>query len=663
MSRRSVTTLGLSVIAVVSTTLLPTPVADAGPDQPPVTVPDNPDGAPSPTSPAVEPSVPAPVPTLPALDDDSDPLPRGDSLIPDPGVNTDDGGVATFNYDIGYDEGSATSFGRKFFGQLTTIGWLANQVIVAVVLWFTGWAFGFDIIGPLKGPILSIADAWTANFIGPVGLNEMVWFILMSYVAFQVWRGRAMNAAGEFVVSVIALGIAMIIGANPGGYLDGAETTLTQIAGTTLAVSRGEAPTGDPDQIQLIVDPLRGELHDVLIEEPYEIINWGGPLTGACAAALPAILADGPWLAKDTPRNMMRDAGCQDEYDFNHDPTATRMASAWMSAAVSTVVLVLLMFAVLTMVMGSLFFVLRFAWLPFALLGFQLPGAARELSWGWLVGLFKSGATVAAMSFVISYLLMLISAFLTAPTLGLAERFSMILIMSGAMFLYRKQLLKGIDHFFERVRSELGSWRPGLAGRGSGGFTGSTSTGGSGATGFGVGQRSKVSMIRSGSRSWRSAGDVGVVIECSQRGEFVEPGAQLFGSVDAAAVGGNGAVVDGRWRPRLHDPLELLVGDVNLLVCHVDHCTPSVFAGAGAGSAGWEVEDELTGHCVGLWAVEVEVDGGTGGVKQPGEGGDGGVSTASFVGVDHSVADAGDYGEWRWVRPASWRAWASSATW
>ena len=63
----------------------------------------------------------------------------------------------------------------------------------------------------------------------------------------------------------------------------------------------------------------------------------------------------------------------------------------------------LLLFAVVTMLIASLFFVLRFSWLYLALLGFQAPGAARELAWGWLVGMFKDLATVAGMSFVISY--------------------------------------------------------------------------------------------------------------------------------------------------------------------------------------------------------------------------------------------------------------------
>ena len=117
----------------------------------------------------------------------------------------------------------------------------------------------------------------------------------------------------------------------------------------------------------------------------------------------------------DTPRDRMDAAGCRDESDFNHDPTFERMASAWMAAIVSVVVMALLLFAVVTMLIASLFFVLRFSWLYVALLGFQAPGAARELAWGWLVGMFKDLATVAGMSFVISYLMLGMSAFLTPP--------------------------------------------------------------------------------------------------------------------------------------------------------------------------------------------------------------------------------------------------------
>ena len=137
--------------------------AQTPPDQPPVTVPDDPN-QPTPTPPVGEPTVPSPLPTVPSSTDEG-PLPDGDSLIP--ALPAETLTHPTMNYDIGYDEGAWNNFSRKFFGSLTAIGWLLNQVIVAVVLWFTGWAFGFDLIGPIKGPILSIAQMWNQNLIGP----------------------------------------------------------------------------------------------------------------------------------------------------------------------------------------------------------------------------------------------------------------------------------------------------------------------------------------------------------------------------------------------------------------------------------------------------------------------------------------------------------------
>ncbi len=65
------------------------------------------------------------------------------------------------------------------------------------MLWFSGWAFEFDLIGPIKGPILTVAEMWNANLIGPLGLNDSSGSSSCRYVAFQVWRGRAMNALGE----------------------------------------------------------------------------------------------------------------------------------------------------------------------------------------------------------------------------------------------------------------------------------------------------------------------------------------------------------------------------------------------------------------------------------------------------------------------------------
>ena len=243
-----------------------------------------------------------------------------------------------------------------------------------------------------------------------------------------------------------------------------------------------------------VVDPLRAELHDVLITQPHEIINWGHPLTGACKTTARELVSEGPWGASDQPRDRMTAAGCEAEARFNHDPSFERLASAWMAAAVSIIVLVLLLLAVITMLVASLFFILRFSWLYLALIGFQAPGAARELAWGWLVGLLKDLATVVAMSFVISYLMLGAAAFLTEPHLALAERFAVLIVLSLAMLLYRKRVLTGVNAFAERLRSELGSFRLGSTQRAPGGWT-SGNGGSAGLTGYGLGHRARSAML------------------------------------------------------------------------------------------------------------------------------------------------------------------------
>ena len=455
----------------------------------------NPPPPPPPTTAAAPPTpAPAPVPTLPAVAGSDEKPPGGDSLIPDAGADE----FPTGNYDIGYDEGAWNSFGRKALGFFTGLGWTINRIMVGVTLWLVGWAFGFDIVGPLQGPILTIAEALNTHLAGPLQLSHFVWFAVLAYAGFQFFRGRAMAGLGELLMSFVALAIAVVITANPAGYLQGATSTLRQTSAAVMSLSRGEQPVDGDDGTQAVVDPLRASLHDVLIEEPHEIINWGRPLSGVCHDTARQLVAEGPWGASDTPRDRMDTAGCTAESDFNHDPTFERMASAWMAAIVSLIVMALLLFAVVTMLIASLFFVLRFSWLYVALIGFQAPGAARELAWGWLVGMFKDLATVAGMSFVISYLMLGMSAFLNAPGLDLAQRFAVLIVMALAMFLYRRRVLTGIAHLTDRLRAEAASLRPGSRGARNplSGSAGATSMShGAGLSGYGVGQRAREAVM------------------------------------------------------------------------------------------------------------------------------------------------------------------------
>ena len=233
--------------------------------------------------------------------------PDGASLIPDAGV----GAYPTRNYDIGYDEGSATNVGRKILGFLTQAAWTINKLVVAVVLWFTGWAFRFDVIGPLTGPITTLAQTWNTALAGPLRLSHLIWFAVVIVAGWRVLRGRTLAAVAELSISILALAAATVIASNPAGYITGATTTLRQATGAVLSISHGEPPADNPGTAAQIVDPMRAGLHRMLIEEPYEIINWGSVVPANCRAVLNDILAKGPWDHSDSPRNAMGNAGCK----------------------------------------------------------------------------------------------------------------------------------------------------------------------------------------------------------------------------------------------------------------------------------------------------------------------------------------------------------------
>ena len=91
-------------------------------------------------------------------------------------------------------------------------------------------------------------------------------------------------------------------------------------------------PPTIPSNAAQLVDPLRASLHDVLIEEPHEIINWGQPLTGVCHDAARQLSPRDRGAPTTSQASGWTTPVARDESEFNHDPTFERMASAWMAA-------------------------------------------------------------------------------------------------------------------------------------------------------------------------------------------------------------------------------------------------------------------------------------------------------------------------------------------
>jgi hypothetical protein len=64
--------------------------------------------------------------------------------------------------------------------------------------------------------------------------------------------------------------------------------------GAIFATANGEAPPANGFDADAVLRPLQARIHGAFVEEPYDILNWGAPLTGQGAAARDQILADAP---------------------------------------------------------------------------------------------------------------------------------------------------------------------------------------------------------------------------------------------------------------------------------------------------------------------------------------------------------------------------------
>lgn len=346
------------------------------------------------------------------------------------------------HYDIGFDEGAWNHISRKVYGTFTDLAFQGARSSTAMALWLVEWAYGFGIYDRLGGAAIDIAQRYQHNIIGPLGLNELVWFYAVAWAAIAALRGKLTMAAGELVISVVAAGLAALVLANPAGYLHGTFDTMGKLSGALLATGTGQPPPENGVDAHTVMRPLQAQIHAAFVEEPYDYLDWGGPLPPPCAAMRDRILANGPHGADDGPREAMALAGCQAQADFNHDPTGTRLFGAVLTFGAAIVMVVLMALIAVTVVVAQVMAIVLFAIAPFALLVAVLPGAGRELAWRWVAALVRVVLAVVGMSFVLSLLLLTVTALLQATNdVGLVERFALVNVVVVAMLVARKRIL------------------------------------------------------------------------------------------------------------------------------------------------------------------------------------------------------------------------------
>jgi hypothetical protein len=416
-------------------------------------------------------SAPAQNPCAPT--DGSEPGGEVASIVPDDCW----GRFPSSHYDIGCDEGAWNNVSRKVYCTFTDLAFQGARSTTAVALWIAEWAYGFGVYDRFGGPAISIADTYQTQLIGPLALSHLAWFYAIAWAGFAMLRGKVALAGSELLTSFVLAGLAALLLANPSGYLQGTFRTMGTVSGAVLSTGAGQPPPDDALDADAILRPLQAQLHKAFVEDPYDYLNWGGSdMPAACRSTRDRILIFGPHGNSDGPREAMEQAGCQEQADFNHDPSGQRLFGAILTMTAATVMSVLVGMVALTIVVAQILVVVLFAVAPFAALGAILPGGGRVLALGWLAALIRMVLVVVGMSFVLSLLLLTIQALLSAGNdSGIVERFALVNIVVLAMFVARRRILQGGANMAASIGGRLtpsapeGGW---LAAGTVGGITG-----------------------------------------------------------------------------------------------------------------------------------------------------------------------------------------------
>jgi len=410
------------------------------------------------------------------------------------------GGVPLDHYDIGYDEGSATSVTRKVHGFLLDSTFATTRWLVSGASLLVEWAFKFTFADALARPAGQVAATYQSSVIGRLGLVALAWFAALCWCGFHALRGRLSRGGGELAVSFVIAVVAatfftapssMLLG--PGGALDQTRQLALEVADVTTTTP-GAQPGG------VASGRLTASLRTAFVEQPHQMLNWGvvlddgapadasparGPSRPACLAAYRTLVASGPHGASDKPREAMTDAGCEDLAKFNHDPSPDRLAAALLVLVAAVFICLLMMLVAITLAAAQLGLAALVVLAPFAFSAGIVPGGGRAVLIRWATSAAKALAAVVMTAVFLALLLVTVTA-LVAATNGqpLLIRMAVLDLVVLSSFVARSRLLKA----GKRAATSAGRRAEGAKVGGSHGrsWVGPAAVGG--AAGFGAGE-------------------------------------------------------------------------------------------------------------------------------------------------------------------------------
>ena len=368
------------------------------------------------------------------------------------------GGVPLDHYDMGYDEGSATSVSRKVFGFLLDGTFAATRWVVSGASLLVEWAFRFTFADALARPAGQVAATYQTSVIGRLGLVSLAWFATLCWCGFHALRGRLSRGGGELAVSFVIAVVAATFFTAPSSMLLGPGGALDRTRQVALEVADATTTTPGAAQGGVASGRLTASLRTAFVEQPHQMLNWGavlddatpagatparGPSRPACLAAYKTLIGSGPHGNSDRPRTAMVDAGCEDLAEFNHDPTPDRLVAALLVLVAALLVCVLMILVALTLAAAQLGLAALVVLAPFAFSAGIVPGGGRAVLIRWATSAAKSLAAVVMIAVFLALLLVTVTA-LVAATDGqpLMIRMAVLDLVVLCSFVARSRLLK-----------------------------------------------------------------------------------------------------------------------------------------------------------------------------------------------------------------------------
>ena len=368
------------------------------------------------------------------------------------------GGVPLDHYDMGYDEGSATSVTRKVFGFLLDGTFATTRWLVSGASLLVEWAFKFTFADALARPAGQVAATYQSSVIGRLGLVGLAWFAALCWCGFHALRGRLSRGGGELAVSFVIAVVAATFFAAPSSMLLGPGGALDRTRQVSLEVADATTTTPGAQQGGVASGRLTASLRTAFVEQPHQMLNWGvvlddgapaganparGPSRPACLAAYKTLIASGPHGNSDDPRKAMTDVGCKDLADFNHDPTPDRLVAALLVLIAAVLMCFLMVLVAGTLAAAQLGLAALVVMAPFAFSAGIVPGGGRAVLIRWAASAAKSLAAVVMTAVFLALLLVTVTA-LVAATNGqpLLIRMAVLDLVVMCAFLARSRLLK-----------------------------------------------------------------------------------------------------------------------------------------------------------------------------------------------------------------------------